>query len=188
MWQQTKPAVATFAFHIFDFGCQTAACVAVTKWNRHNSGTKLIGVFVLHVSHFSFMLIACLCFMLIFFQCTYWMLLYNFHLCLFHVCARGCVRTRAFLCWTFTFSDRNKHPLCKTPLFWSKITVICVVTATRKLVNEQRVTRWLFSSKRWAFETFVPGAYARIAASSVAKCLVPLLPVRWRLFKGPIIN
>lgn len=123
MWQQTKPAVPTFAFHNFDFGCHTAASVAVTKWNWHNSGTKLIGVFVLHVSHFSFMLMACLCFMLIFFQCTYWMLLYNFHLRLFHVCELVCVCAYArvhFCVEHFTFSDRNKHPLCKTLLFWSK--------------------------------------------------------------------
>lgn len=156
MWQQTKPAVETFAFHNFDFGCHTAASVAVTKWNRHNSGTKLIGVFVLHVSHFDFMLITfCASCSFSFNAHTYWMLLYNVHLC---------------LCWTFIFSDRNKHPLCTTPLFWSKITVICAATETRKLVNEQHVTWRLFSSKRWAFETFVPGTYARINASSVAKC------------------
>lgn len=71
MRQQTKRAVAQFAFHNFDCGCHTAACVAVTKWNWRNSATELIGVFVLHVSHFSFVLMACLCFMLIFSQCTY---------------------------------------------------------------------------------------------------------------------
>lgn len=143
MWQQTKPAVATFAFHNFDFGCHTAASVAATKWNWHNSGTKLIGVFVLHVSHFSFMLIACLCFMLIFFQCTYWMLLYNFCLCLF-----VCVRTHAiFVLWTFIFSDKNKPPFLINSPILIKITGPCVVTATRKLVNEQHVTWWCFLPK-----------------------------------------
>lgn len=165
MWQKAKPAVTTFAFHNFDFGCHTAASVAVTTWNQHNSGTKLIGVFVLHVSHFSFMLMACLCFMLIFFNA-------HIEFCsITSICACVRARTWAFSCGTFIFSDRNKHPLYKTPLFWFfKKTIICVVTAPRKLVDKQHVARCLFSSKRWAFETFVPGAYARITASSVAKC------------------